>query len=312
MISDFNDLGSCAIHRDLLFAPTGNSAKWKDKGVYPATNPTAPTLVCLNKRTGEVVWQDHSDSLGLCRGAHSSPLVIDTGAGIQVVHAQGDGWVRGFDAATGKLIWKFDTNPKGAEWMLGRSDQGKRVVTATPVYAEGLIYFAHGYPTEISRGPGRLFCIEPAKKTGDISKELEDDQGTARPNPNSGLIWDFARAGHAKSDQMHLCGSSVAVESGLVIATDTDGYTHCFGARTGERHWVYDCDSDPGGNTLIIDDKVYIPTGSGDVPILRLSKTLSVLARPSLNQAIESPLVFANRNLYILTIQGLFAIEAKP
>ncbi len=312
MMTDFDNLGSLTIHRDLLFVPTGNSAKPKANGVNPATNPKAPSLVCLNKRTGEVIWQDNSDSHGIFHGAHSSTLVIDTGTSIQVIHAQGDGWVRSFDAATGALLWKFDTNPKGEEWTLSRPGKGKRVVMAAPVYAEGLVYFAHGYLTEFSQGPGRVFCIDPAKKTGDISAELEDEQGNVRPNPNSSLIWDFTRAGSAKSDQMHLCNSSLAIDAGLLIATDHEGYIHCFDARTGKRHWVYDSDLEPRGNALIVDGKVYIPSVDGEVPILQLSKTLSVLARPYLNESIESPLVFANGTLYILTIQGLYAIESKP
>jgi len=34
----------------------------------------------------------------------------------QVVSAQGDGWVRGYEALTGKKLWEFDTNPKDSVW----------------------------------------------------------------------------------------------------------------------------------------------------------------------------------------------------
>jgi hypothetical protein len=38
-----------------------------------------------------------------------------------VISAQGDGWVRGYEALTGKL-WEFDTNPKDAVWPKTRNE----------------------------------------------------------------------------------------------------------------------------------------------------------------------------------------------
>jgi outer membrane protein assembly factor BamB len=312
MMTDFDNLGSCAIHRDWLYVPTGNSAKLKSEGLHSATNPKAPSLVCLNKRTGEIVWQDYSDRHGMYHGAHSSPLVIEAAASVQVVHAQADGWVRGFDTGTGELLWSFDTNHKNDPWTFGRSGRRKRVVIATPVHTDGLVYFGHGDLTEFSSGPGRIFCINPAGKRGDISAELQDEQGQVRPNPNSGLVWDFARAGDAKSDQMHLCGSSVAIESGLLIAADHEGFVHCFDARTGQRHWVFNSDLELRGNILIVDGKVYLPSVDGEVLVLELARTFKVLLRPSMINSIESPIVYANGTLYVLTIEGLYAIAEMP
>ena len=50
------------------------------------------------------------------------------GGVMQVVHAQGDGWVRGYEALTGKKLWEFDTNPKDSVWPKTRNE-----VISTPV-----------------------------------------------------------------------------------------------------------------------------------------------------------------------------------
>ena len=51
---------------------------------------------------------------------------------VQVVSAQGDGWVRGYEAQTGKKLWEFDTNPKDSVWPRTRNE-----VIATPVIYRG-------------------------------------------------------------------------------------------------------------------------------------------------------------------------------
>ena len=45
-----------------------------------------------------------------------------------MIHGQGDGWVRGYEAATGKKLWEFDTNPKDSVWPKTRNE-----IISTPV-----------------------------------------------------------------------------------------------------------------------------------------------------------------------------------
>ena len=70
------------------------------------------------KDNGQVVWQDNSPGKNILDGQWSSPLVIETSGRAQVVVPQGDGWLRSFEALTGKLLWKFDINAKTSKWSL--------------------------------------------------------------------------------------------------------------------------------------------------------------------------------------------------
>lgn len=308
MIPGHNNLGSPALHKDLLFVPTGNGVDVDHPGATRVRAPDAPSLVCLRKGTGKIVWKDNSPGKEIYGGHHASPLVIEIGGKVQVIHAQGDGWVRSFDALTGKLIWRFDTNRKDAKWdWTDKSDAAKRVVVATPVYAVGRVYFAAGREPEFAGGIGRLFCIDP-NRSGDISPELDGDKGKGKPNPNSGLLWDFKKDGDKDSDVMHQTISSVAVHDGLVIAPDRWGYVHCLDAKTGKRHWTHDLRGSVFGDPLIVDGKIYVGDDDARVNILELSKTRKVLKKHAFVHSVVAPQVFANGTLFILTDRRLYAI----
>jgi outer membrane protein assembly factor BamB len=297
--------------------------------------PNAPSLVCLEKDTGKVVWTDNSPGANLLHGQGASPLVAEIAGRVQVVAPQGDGWVRSFDATTGQLLWKFDMNRKSARWELG--GRGKRNnVLATPVLFEDRIYIAAGQDWEHGDGAGRLCCLD-ATKSGDISSELAVDKNgnvlpvrrfqaidpkkgeKTIPNPNHGLVWEFNADAERFEDQMHRSISAVAIAEGLVFATDITGLVHCLDVRTGQRYWHYDAFAQILGTPLIIDGKVYIGDQDGIVSIFRLSRDPAVAmvktnqeSRPiaviAMPDSVYSSPIFANGTLYIATEKQLFAL----
>ncbi len=75
---------------------------WLEKRIVPA--PEAPSLICMDKGTGKVIWQDNSPGKDILEGAMVQPPVAEINGRTQVIALEGDGWVRSFDAETGKLI----------------------------------------------------------------------------------------------------------------------------------------------------------------------------------------------------------------
>ena len=300
-------------------------------GGFNVPAPEAPSLVCLDKDTGEVVWTDNSSSANVLYSEFSSPLVANIGGRGQVVVAQGDGWVRSFEPGSGKLIWQFDSNPKTSDYTF--SGGTRNYFLATPVLYEERIYIGNGRQASRGEGPGRLVCIDPTK-TGDISIELAVDREgkplprrrrqavdpqkgeKAIPNPNSGLIWEFTADAEEFQDQMHRTLSSVAVHKGLVIAPAYSGLVHCLDARTGKKYWTYDGPSRIWGSPLIVGETIYVADEDGFVALLRLSSDPSVAMDnaeliPQIdmrNSVCMSP-VFANGTLYVCDRYRLYAIE---
>ena len=291
--------GICSIaasFRDRIYVITGNGTGWNN---LPA-NPRATALVCLNRNTGQVLWEDDSSSNGVLFGEWGSPLVIEINGHGQVVAPQGDGWLRSFDALTGELIWKFDINPKNARWLDGRG-----IFTTPPVFYGNRIYIALGNYLEWGSGPGRLVCIDPTK-TGDLSLELGDGPGKGKPNPQCGVVWHF--------DGIYRTMAMVAIHDGLVIAPDFGGIVHCLDADTGRVNWTHDLRAEVFASPLIADGKVYLGDGAGNLTIFALSKTKQVIARHSMttNHWISSSPIFANGVLYLAVGEELHAIEEQP
>jgi outer membrane protein assembly factor BamB len=322
-------------YKNLIYVVTGNGV---DEGHLRIPKPEAPSLLCLDKNTGRVLWTDNSPGSNVLHGQFSSPLVAEIGGRAQVIIPQGDGWIRSFDALSGELIWKFDVNRKEAEWILGGRGERNHVL-GTPVLYRSRVYAASGQEAEHGDGIGRLVCLDPTK-VGDISAELAVDRdGQVIPhrrlravdpekgeraiaNANSGVIWEFTSEGDGFEDKMHRTISSVAIRNGLLIATDFSGLVHCFDADTGKRYWHYDCLAAVWSTTLIVDDRVYVADEDGDMAVFALSADPDVAmkggprlrephAEMQLGNMVAGSPVFANGTLYVATRTHLFAIQGE-
>ena len=178
----------CAIgasYKGMIYVITGNGVDDTHRNV-PA--PDAPALVCLDKDTGRVVWKDNSPGRNILCDQVSSPLVIESAGTAQVVAPQGDGWIRSFDALTGKLLWAFDANPKGSVYPTTRNE-----IMAAPVLYEGRVYIGMGQTAEHGEGLGLLWCIDPTKQ-GDVSEELDDGRHRNRSKTSAATWGCRARA----------------------------------------------------------------------------------------------------------------------
>ena len=330
-----------------IYVVTGNGV---DESHRNLPTPRAPSLICLDRNSGELRWTDNSPGENILHTQISSPLVAEIDGRLQVIVPQGDGWLRSFEPETGKLLWKFDMNTKHSEWVLGGRGNRNNVLAA-PVLYENRIYIASGQEMEHGEGPGRLVCIDPTKD-GDISSELavdtngktvphrrgqvidpDNDRGEkAIENPNSGLIWEFVNEGEEFEDTMHRMISTVAVHNGLVVAADGAGLVHCLSARTGERYWAYDVLAAIWSAPLIVGETVYVPDEDGKVNVFRLSadpkramkfgesglafvrgeqQDLVPIAEVQLDSSVNSSPVFANGVLYVADRSMLYAIAEK-
>src|SRR4029078_4030883 len=271
---------SPVIWGDLLYVSTSNG---QDESHVNIPSPRAPSIIALNKNTGKLVWEDNSVEDRILHGLCSTPPVGMIGGVLQTVSAQGDGWVRGYEAPTGKKLWEFDTNPKEAVWPRTRNQ-----LIATPVIYDNRVYIAHGQDPEHGEGVGHFYAIDPTKR-GDITQ--------------SGRIWQF--------DKIRRAISTAAVSDGLVYVADFSGYLHCLDAKTGQEYWVYDALAAVWGSPFVADGKVYLGDEDGDVVVLQHGKEQKVLAEMNMGSAVYSTVVPAHGTLFVNNRSQLFAIAGK-
>jgi outer membrane protein assembly factor BamB len=267
---------------DLLYLSTSNG---QDESHVNVPSPNAPSIIALNKHTGELVWEDNSVGENILHGQWSTPAVARVGDVTQVVMGQGDGWVRGYVAETGEKLWEFDTNPKDSVWPKTRNE-----IIATPVIYDNVVYIANGQDPEHGEGVGHAYAID-ATKRGDITE--------------TGRIWHY--------DKIRRSISTAAIHEGLLYYPDFSGFLHCLDLKTGEPYWVHDMFAAVWGSALVADGKVYLGDEDGDVVVLQAGKELEVIAEMNLGSSVYSTVVPANGAMFIASRNQLFKIaESKP
>jgi outer membrane protein assembly factor BamB len=275
---------------DLVYVVTGNGVD-QDKEKVPA--PKAPSFIAVNRTTGKVVWADSSPGERIIEGQWSSPAYGQVHGRPQVVFPGGDGWLYAFEPTTGKLIWKFNSNPGKVEAKPGN---GQNHLVATPAYYDNKVFVAVGQNPENGKGPGCLWAID-AGKTGDVT--------------SSAGVWQYGGKDFGRSI------STVAIRDGLLYAAELRGYLHCLDVATGKLQWKHDLDASAWASPLVADGKVYIINEDGDVTILRQGKQAEVLAKNPMREPVFGTPVAVEGTLYIATQSHLYAIaeasaQTKP
>lgn len=323
-----------AAYGDLIYVITGNGVDDSHKNVVA---PHAPGIICFDKNTGKKIWSDNSPGANVLHGQWSSVAIKEVNGRPLVIAPLGDAWVYAYDAKTGEIVWKFDANPKNSIYPQTRNE-----IISTPVIIDNRMYIGTGQDPEHGTGYALYWCVDITKK-GDISAELSPpgaapdgvapkaepgkelvvpaDQAanrTGQPNPNSGVIWKFdwhdtnKDGKKQENERMHRTISTAAVHDGLVFVADFSGYLHCLDATTGAHYWGYDVEADIWGSPLVVDGKVYIGDGDGEIAIFEASKDAKEpLAVHSMGHPVYSTPVMSNGTLYIMTMNKLFAIQEK-
>lgn len=292
---------SVLIDGDALFCCTSNGVDWGHVNV-PAAQ--APSFIAVNKKTGELLWEDELSlasgtrpDCGLNRrifhGQWSSPSLGAVNGQKQVYFGGGDGFLYAFDAKSGKAVWWADCvlpfqkkNQKG--FIAYPAAEGPSEINATPVFYKNRVYVANGQDPEHGVGVGVLTCLD-ATKTGDITA--------------NGKLWVY--------DKIARSISTVSIYEGLLFVGDFSGYVHCLDAETGEVKWVHNSGAHMWGSTLAADGKLYFGNEDGESFVMEAGKTAKLLSKVNLDSPIFGTPIAANGVLYIASQTHLFAIAKK-
>jgi outer membrane protein assembly factor BamB len=262
---------------NLIYVSTSNG---QDESHVNVPSPRSPAIIAVDKTTGKLAWEDNSVGEKILHGQWSSPAVGRIGDTVQVVIGQGDGWVRGFEAKSGKKLWEFDLNPKDSVWPKTRNE-----IISTPVVVDNVVYIANGQDPEHGEGVAHAYAID-ATKRGDITQ--------------SGRIWHF--------EKIRRSISTAAVHDGIVYMADFSGFVHALDAKTGTPFWTHDMFAAMWGSPMFIDGKIYIGDEDGDVVVMQAGKELKVLSELNMGSSVYSTPVPANGMLFISNRNMLYAL----
>ncbi len=301
---------------DNVYLLTSNGV---DEAHLKLPSPRAPSFICVNKKTGKVVWEKRYPKKGILHGQWGSPAVGKVNGKYQVYFPGGDGVLYALNPDDGEIIWKFDLNPKETKWELGGAGS-RNAIISTPVFYENSVILAVGQDPEHGEGIGHLYRIDATKK-GDISLELGEINKKGKKNPNAAAIWhyggvdeDGSITGEKGADVFHRTMCTASVYKGMVFIADLSGRVHCVDFKTGKRLWMHDLFSEIWGSTLAVDGTVWLGNGEGTMTVFKAQREKAEVLKKydtkDLSSIYSTPTI-ANGRMYITDRSRLYAIDFK-
>ena len=270
---------------DLLMVSTSNG---QNEGHTRVPSPRAPSLIAVDKRSGEVVWRAIGPGEQVLHGQWSSPVAANVNGRIQVLFGGGDGWLRSYDAASGHEVWRFDGNPKDARWLPRPGVLSRSSIIASPVFADGRVFVAMGQSPGHGNGPSLIHAISPNGQ-GDVTE--------------SRLLWTSREVGR-------VVGTPIA-KDGLLYVGDLGGTIHCLDAATGAHVWKHETNEAIWGSLLLAGDRLYVGNVEGSMTVLRAGRRKQLLGQIEMDAPLYSPPALIGDALYLATANRLYLIAAS-
>ena len=283
---------SVLISGDNLWVSTSNGV---DYGHVETPAPNAPSLILVDKNTGELIGEEASGlSTRIFHSNWSSPAYLRTdevelgifGGPDGVVYAFKPTPVEGEDGwPVLEEAWRYDCNPpeyreKDGEPIPYTNRYGPSEVLGTPITWDGKVYAVIGQDPEHGEGIGNLTCISAEGKE----------------------LWSYRDINRSLS--------TMAIADGLLFTADYSGFIYCFDALSGEKYWVHDTKGHIWSSPLVADGKVYLGNEDGYMTIIPATKEYSEenVTEVDMTAQIYSSAIAANGVLYVATHTHLFAI----
>jgi outer membrane protein assembly factor BamB/HEAT repeat protein len=271
---------------NLLMISTSNG---QNEGHTRVPSPRAPSLIAVDKQSGEVVWRAIGAGEQVLHGQWSSPTAANVNGRMQVLFGGGDGWLRAYDAASGHEVWRFDGNPKDARWLPRPRVFSRSSIIASPVFADGRVFVAMGMDPLHGNGPSLIHAINPNGQ-GDVTE--------------SRLLWTSREVGR-------VVGTPIA-KDGLLYVGDLGGTVHCLDSATGAEVWKHETNDAIWGCFLLAGDRLYVGNVAGYMTVLRAGRRKGVLAEIEMDAPLYSRPALIGDSLYLATANRLYLIATKP
>ena len=285
---------SILVHDRYLYVNSGTGV---DNTHRKIRTPDAPSLVVIDKNTGQLVARDQEGiAPNIFHCTWSSPSFATVKGQPLIFFAGGNGILYAFEPfkparngtdsqAALKKVWQYDPDPNGPKEQVHRFTSNRREspsnVYGMPVVVDGRIYLACGGDLFWGKNEAWLKCIDAA--TG---KE----------------VWSYPLEKHVLS--------TPAVKDGLIYISDCGRMFHCVDAKTGTRIWTQDVRGDVWASPMVSDGKVYLGTRSGEFWVFAEGREKRVLNHVEFGDPISGTATMANGVVYVATMRNLFAFQA--
>lgn len=262
-----NDLGLMVTRGG--FGDGSSPALYENTLVIPwDTENDRSYIIALDKRTGDTLWKTERKELT----SWATPLIIRH-AGKPVIIQSGRYFVRAYDLADGKEIWRA-------------AGQTTRPIP-TPVSHEGMVFIGSGHQGSFM-GAYKLDGAE-----GDITAS---DQ----------VIWTMDR-------NTPDVPSPLLSDGRLYFHAGRNGIISCVDAKTGKPHYLRQRIpgiSQVYSSPVAANGYVYLTGREGTTVVIEDSPTFEIVSTNELGEPVDASLVFDGKDTYIRAAEHIYCIAA--
>lgn len=320
---------SILIRGDYLYL---NTATGVDNTHKRIRTPDAPSLVVLDKRTGQLLARDFEHiAPDIFHCTWSSPSLGKVNGRDLLFFAGGNGVVYAFEPMDGSgssrvsgqsSVAKTDSHPA--------TDNGQRTTDVGPSSpSPALLHLRkvwqfdfdptapkgdiHPYLSNRREGPSNIYGMPVFHQNrifvaggGDVFWGKNEawlkciDATKTGDITKRGLVWSYPLEKHVLS--------TVAIDGDLLFIADCGRKFHCLNPETGQPYWTEDIKGDVWSSPMIADGKVYLGTRSGTFYVFAASKEKKLLSTIELGNPVSATVTAANGVLYVATMTHLYAV----
>lgn len=255
-------------------------------------DPKPPSFLAVHKLTGKIAWSSNAPGADIIYGQWSSPVSAKVNGADQVIFPGGDGFLYGFEPATGKQLWKLDCHIPGAldqhkdDFRLSWRLHARFFFHGKPVVHEDMLYVALNDSIE-SRVPLPLLAIH-----------------LAEPGGQPRIVWKF--------DDLAFKGTltSAVVDGGLLFVTDADLTLFALDAKSGREWWRAKLEDGAGyfASPAVYRGRVYA-AGETTVTVFEAAREKKCLGQYEFGASYPSTPQFAGDQMFIAAGEYVYALR---
>ena len=230
-------------------------------------------IAAFNVKSGQQVWLTQRDEIP----SWGSPTIHISKNRAQII-TNGTKFVRGYDAMTGKELWK----------LAGNSE----ITVPTPFVAHDLIYVTSGYT------PVQPIYAIKLNAEGDISLKKEEES-------NQFVAWSKQRGGPymptpiVYGDYLYTCGNN-----GVVTAYNAKTGERIYQNRLGGKGSAYAFTASP----VAADGKLYFTSEDGEIFVVKAGPNFEILSVNKMGDVILATPAISSKMLIVRTINYVYAV----
>ncbi|MBU6402658.1 MAG: PQQ-binding-like beta-propeller repeat protein [Verrucomicrobia bacterium] len=299
----------------------------------------SPGTVCLDTRTGRVVWARRDFVCNHYRGAGSSPILY---GGLLLMDFDGSDhqFVVALDKRTGRTVWRTERSIDFKD--LGPDGQPMTEGDLRKAFATPQVATFNGQPTLISLGAKAAYGYDPlsGRELWRVEERTSHSAAT-RPVAGEGMI--FYPTGFPRGQLLAIrpgahgevidanapsrpdaptqlqvvwkvkrnvpCKPSILLVHDLIFLIDDGGIASCLEARTGTEVWRERVGGNYSASPLSAAGRVYFFSEEGKTTVIEASRRFKVLAQNQLDDGFMASPAVVGQALYLRTKRCLYRIE---